>query len=178
MLETKRFILKPASIENADEITAFYCHNRKHFKPYFPNFSEDFYTSNYQIETIKNQDNPFKHPRNVTFWVFHKNNHKLVAYTKLSEIIRGFFQNCFISYAVHKDFQNLGFATEIVKRTVGFAFEDLKLHRIEANIVAHNDASIKVVEKCGFNLEGISKKYLKINDTWQDHFRFVFMQET
>lgn len=175
MLETNRFILKPSCIENAEEITNFYIQNRKHFQAYFPNFSDSFYTLNYQMELIKNQDNPFKNPRNIAFWAFHKENNKLVAYVKLSEIIRGFFQSCFLSYAVHNDFQNLGFATEIVKRTIGFAFEDLKLHRIEANIVHHNNASIKVAEKCGFQLEGISKKYLKINNAWQDHFRFVFL---
>jgi len=177
MLETNRFILKPAIIENAEEITEFYIQNRMNFKAFFPNFPDNFYTLNHQMNVIKKQDNPFKNPRNVTFWVFHKENHKLVAYTKLSEIIRGYFQNCFISYAVHKDFQNLGFATEIVKRTIGFAFEELKLHRIEANIVVHNRASIKVAKNCSFHLEGISKNYLKIDDAWQDHFRFVFIGE-
>ena len=57
------------------------------------------------------------------------------------------------------------------------AFEELKLHRIEANIQPENLGSIKLVEHHGFKKEGYSPRYLKINDTWCDHERWAITYE-
>lgn len=40
-----------------------------------------------------------------------------------------------------------------------------------------NKASLKVVENLSFINEGISKKYLKINGSWEDHIHMVFLNE-
>ena len=53
--------------------------------------------------------------------------------------------------------------------------EELKLHRIEANIMPRNARSIRVVEKLGFINEGRSRKYLKIAGVWEDHLHFVLV---
>ena len=52
-------------------------------------------------------------------------------------------------------------------------FEEIKIHRIEANIMPINIVSIKVIEKLGFENEGLAKKYLKVNGIWEDHFHYV-----
>lgn len=56
-------------------------------------------------------------------------------------------------------------------------FEELKLHRVEANVQPTNTASIKLVTRCGFLKEGFSRRYLKINNVWCDHFRFALTYE-
>ena len=45
-----------------------------------------------------------------------------------------------------------------MKECVRIAFEELGLHRIEANIMPHNIASLGVVRRCGFVEEGFSEK--------------------
>ena len=72
-----------------------------------------------------------------------------------------------------KEFVGRGYMTEVVNKVLEIAFEDLKLHRIEANIMPRNIPSIKVVQKCGFEKEGVSKKYLNVNGVWEDHYHFV-----
>ena len=67
--------------------------------------------------------------------------------------------------------------TEGLKLVLGFVFEDLGLHRVEANIQPHNDASRRLVQRCGFVLEGFSPKYLYINGQWRDHERWVAMDD-
>ena len=54
-------------------------------------------------------------------------------------------------------------------------FTEKRLHRIEANIIPRNIASIKAIEKAGFIYEGISKKYLNINGVWEDHLHYVLL---
>lgn len=68
--------------------------------------------------------------------------------------------------------------TEAVNECVRIGFEEIGLHRIEANIMPKNKASLGVVRKCGFREEGLSRKYLKINGIWEDHIHMVKLHET
>lgn len=67
--------------------------------------------------------------------------------------------------------------TEAVEAVVNHAFQELHLHRIEANIMPRNRASLRVVEKLGFRNEGVSREYLKINGKWEDHIHMVLLNE-
>jgi ribosomal-protein-alanine N-acetyltransferase len=70
-----------------------------------------------------------------------------------------------------------GIATEAVKRIIEFTFDELILHRLEANVIPSNTASIKVLEKLNFVKEGYSENYLKINGRWQDHLRYALINK-
>ena len=60
-----------------------------------------------------------------------------------------------------------------IEMLVKYAFEELYLHRIEANVMPKNKASLRVLEKDHFVNEGISKYYLNINGIWEDHIHMV-----
>jgi RimJ/RimL family protein N-acetyltransferase len=49
---------------------------------------------------------------------------------------------------------NRGYMTEAAWRVVRYAFDDLKLHRVEITHMVKNRASRRVVEKLGFQQEG------------------------
>ncbi|MBL8015997.1 MAG: GNAT family N-acetyltransferase, partial [Ignavibacteria bacterium] len=70
-----------------------------------------------------------------------------------------------------------GLATEAAAGVIEFAFCTLNLHRIEANIIPGNTASIKVAEKLGFVFEGASEKYLLINGEWQKHLHYALIND-
>lgn len=67
--------------------------------------------------------------------------------------------------------------TEAIGLVVRYAFKDLKLHRVEANIQPDNTPSINVVKRAGFTKEGYSKKYLKVGGRWRDHERWAMIRE-
>jgi ribosomal-protein-alanine N-acetyltransferase len=67
--------------------------------------------------------------------------------------------------------------TEAVGLMLQYAFGHLKLHRIEANIQPENVASLKLVKRVGFVLEGYSRRYLKISGRWRDHERWAILAE-
>ncbi len=72
---------------------------------------------------------------------------------------------------------NKGYMTEAIMAVVKVAFKEMKLHRIEANVMPRNLRSIRVVEKCGFINEGLAKQYLKINGVWEDHYHMVILND-
>jgi len=95
----------------------------------------------------------------------------------LSQIFRRSFQNCYLGYYLFEKFTGQGLMTEAVELVLRFAFKDLKLHRVEANVQPENLPSINVLRRCGFTKEGFSRKYLKIAGRWRDHERFAIIRE-
>lgn len=67
--------------------------------------------------------------------------------------------------------------TEALQLVLEFAFKQLKLHRLEANIQPSNAASIALVKRAGFIREGYSERYLKICGRWRDHERWAILAE-
>ena len=80
-------------------------------------------------------------------------------------------------YKMDKDLLRQGYASEAVLAVVELAFRGLNLHRIEANILPRNAASLALARKCGFREEGLSPKYLRINGVWEDHIHMVRLNE-
>lgn len=95
----------------------------------------------------------------------------------LSQIFRKAFQNAYLGYYLFEEAAGNGFMTEAVSLTLRFAFKDLKLHRIEANVQPENLKSIAVLKRCGFTKEGFSRRYLKIGGKWRDHERWAMIAE-
>jgi len=75
----------------------------------------------------------------------------------------------FLGYRLHPKYWNQGFATEASRRLIQFAFSELQLHRIHSGCSVENAASIRVIEKIGFRLEGTSRESFPIEDRWTDY---------
>ena len=101
----------------------------------------------------------------------------IIGVFNLSEIVRGAFQNAYLGFYGSIDYQGRGMMSAAMKLVLEYAFVELKLHRIEANIQPGNLKSINLVKKNGFREEGYSPRYLKINDVWCDHLRFAMTYE-
>ncbi len=95
----------------------------------------------------------------------------------LSQIFHGNFRSCYMGYQVGAPFAGQGYMTKALDLALRHAFRTLKLHRVEANIQPGNTASIALVRRVGFRLEGYSPRYLKIGGRWRDHERWAILRE-
>lgn len=86
-----------------------------------------------------------------------------------TNIVRGPFQACHLGYQVGREHQGKGFMREALEATNAFAFATMGLHRIMANYIPANDRSGRLLERLGFEREGLAKDYLFIAGAWQDH---------
>lgn len=102
---------------------------------------------------------------------------EIVGQLSLSQIFYRGFQNAYLGYHLFGGFTDHGYMTEAVGLVLGYAFDNLKLHRIEANVQPHNRPSIAVLRRNGFAKEGFSRRYLKINGRWRDHERWAIIVE-
>jgi ribosomal-protein-alanine N-acetyltransferase len=74
-----------------------------------------------------------------------------------------------LGYAMAERCNGRGWMSEAVGLVLGVAFTRLQLHRVQANAMPRNMASLRVLEKNGFRREGYSPRYLCINGVWEDH---------
>ena len=95
----------------------------------------------------------------------------------LSSIQRGAFQSCYVGYWIDEAKAGQGYTPEALAVALRFAFEELRLHRVQIAIVPRNLASRRVVEKLGLREEGVAQRYLEIAGTWEDHIRFAITAE-
>ena len=85
----------------------------------------------------------------------------------------GAFCSAFLGYKLDENYINQGYMTMAISMIVSYAFDELHLHRIEANVMPRNKASLRALEKNHFENEGLSKHYLNINGIWEDHIHMV-----
>ena len=95
----------------------------------------------------------------------------------INNIVGGVFRNGMLGYWIGAPHVRRGYMGEALQLALRHAFRGLGLHRVEANIMPHNDASIALVKRAGFRLEGLSRKYLKIAGRWSDHERWALLAE-
>ena len=81
---------------------------------------------------------------------------QIVGVFNISEMVRGAFQNAFIGFYGVKDYSGKGFMNAGLKLVQKKVFEELALHRLEANIQPENTRSIQLVKNNGFRYEGFS----------------------
>lgn len=101
----------------------------------------------------------------------------VVGRLTLSQVFRKAFRNCYLGYWVGEEHNGRGYATGAVRLGVRHAFEDLGLHRVQANVMTRNPRSARVLEKAGFRKEGLALRYLEIAGRWEDHDMYAITVE-
>ena len=101
----------------------------------------------------------------------------LAGELNLSGVQRGPFQNAYVGYWIDEARAGRGYVPESLVVAARFAFEDLRLHRLQVAIIPRNRPSRRVVEKLGLREEGTALRYLAINGVWEDHVRYAITAE-
>lgn len=176
-LEGERLYLRDYEPADAEAFLDLHVRNRTFFERYSITRSDSFYTLQSRLEAIeaglKQRDND----EGCMFGMFRKSDELFVGSIGLSSIQRGPLQNCNLGYYLDQRHNGLGYATEAVKLITRFAFEELKLHRVEAGVMPVNIASARVLEKAGFLREGTARKNVNINGRWEDHIAYAMLAE-
>ena len=106
-------------------------------------------------------------------FVFRKSDNVLLGGLTLANIRRGCAQAGNLGYWMGAAYSRQGYMTAAVKLVIPFAFETLRLHRVEAACIPGNVASVRLLEKTGFRREGFAREYLCIDGAWQDHLLYA-----
>lgn len=109
--------------------------------------------------------------------VEHSAKQEILGLFSISQIFRGPFLSAYVGYWVGERHAGRGYMTEAFRLLLDFAFDELDLHRLEANIRPDNAPSIALVQRMGFRKEGYSPRYLRIDGEWRDHERWAILAD-
>jgi ribosomal-protein-alanine N-acetyltransferase len=110
------------------------------------------------------------------FFIF-AHDEALVGGIGLSNVRRGVSETASLGYWVGEPHARQGYMTAALPLVLDFAFERLRLHRVEAACLPTNVPSRALLMRAGFQQEGYARQYLCIEGKWQDHLLFAILQQ-
>lgn len=81
-----------------------------------------------------------------------------------------------IGFAIGKQHWGQGIASEAVARLIALAFEELKLHRLEADVDPRNENSLRLLDRQGFQREGLLRERYQVSGEIQDAVFFGLLR--
>ena len=176
-LDGVRCYLQTFSERDAAELAALLSRNKYFWSQFEPIHRDDFYTVETQHKKILESLQMLALKREFSFGIYDWQSNKLIGHIALYAIKRLPYSSAFVGYSMDEHFTGRGITTEAVNLVLQLAFQSLNLHRVEAYIAPDNIASIKVIEKNGFQREGYLRKLLYINGQWIDHNLYAILDE-
>ena len=101
----------------------------------------------------------------------------LLGVYNLGEIVRGVFQSAYLGYYAFEPHAGNGWMRRAMPLVLRHAFDQLGLHRLQANVQPENTASRALLESTGWREEGFAPRYLHIDGTWRDHVMYAITAE-
>ena len=151
--------------------------NRTFFAPFEPRRPPEQWTLAVQLELLRTTSERGARGEEYGFGIFLTQTDALIGRVNLTNIVRKAFLNAYIGYYLDQAHNGHGYMTTAVSAAVDFAFGPGRLHRVQAAVMPENTASVRVVEKAGFRLEGLAKNYLRIDGRWRDHNLYAITAE-
>ncbi len=146
--------------------------SRSFLEPWEPAWRPDELTERaYRARVLRNEQEFFSGLA-VPFFIFSGSDETLLGGLTIGLIRRGAAQTCMIGYWMGERYAGRGHMFAALQLAIPYIFRVLELHRIEAACIPDNEKSIRLLEKAGFQREGLLREYLKINGQWRDHVLF------
>lgn len=167
--------LRPPQLDDFNAWARQRADSRAFLAPWEPLWPEDDLTRGSFRRRIRRYNNEIDADESYPFFLFHGPDQELVGGLTLGNIRRGAAQTGTIGYwmgAAHANKGLMGRAVAIICR---LAFFQLRLERIEAACLPENAASIHLLEKVGFQREGLARNYLNIAGSRRDHVLFALL---
>lgn len=172
--ETHRLLLRLLGPEHAASVREYGLRSAEYHRAYDPIRPRDHWELAVVADRLAVQVREARGDRSLCLFISAKSEPRhVIGAINLRNIIRGAMLSATLGYGLAPEAVGMGLMTEAVGRVVDVAFHDLKLHRVEANVMPSNGRSLAVVERAGFLREGLSPGYLNIAGTWEDHVRLA-----
>ena len=162
LLKSPRLTLRPISLDGLDDFHEYSMDEEFYEYLEFPAFKNITESKEYLLKLINRSASPSQQ-----YWFIQEN---------LSQKVIGSFgvhsldqsrRSIEIGYGLSSRYWSKGYFKEATNIVLDYLFIDLSLQRVVARTFETNQASIKGLERLGFQVEGIMRDYYrKHNDQW------------
>ena len=157
---------------------------QEHLGNIFKLFSDNKVTQFYNIVTLTNEgeaqkfidwfQNRFAEKVGIRWGISLKGHDNVIGTIGFNNFTKQHRAN--IGFDLQVDFWNNGYLTEAIKKVTEFGFNKLDINRIEAEVMKGNNASERVLTKCGFKNEGVLRQWMYWNNKYYDMTMFSLLQ--
>lgn len=151
--------------------------SRSFLTPWEPTWPADDLTRGAFRRRVKRYTEDLRSDLAYAFLIFRSGDNAMVGGLTLANIRRGVAQAGSVGYWVGEPYARQGYMTAALRVLLPFCFGTLRLHRVEAACIPSNAASIRLLERTGFQREGYARAYLCINGSWQDHLLYARLKD-
>lgn len=149
--------------------------SREHLLPWEPKWpSHANSRSDWRVRLRAWRDSWFD-DRGYGFLIFNTETNRLLGGISLTNVRRGSAQSADLGYWLGQDALGQGHMLDAVQTLCGWATDELGLARIEASTLEANTKSQRVLERAGFQREGIARSYLEIAGRRRDHVLYGYV---
>ncbi len=173
VIQGRGVTLRIPRMADYEEWAALREESRSFLTPWEPIWPADDLTRAAFRRRLRRYADDLQADQSYALFIFRASDEALVGGITLANVRRGVAQSGSIGYWMGQRYAGQGYMTAAVKAIVPFAFSTLRLHRVEAACIPTNAASIRLLQKAGFEQEGYARRYLCINGVWQDHLLFA-----
>jgi ribosomal-protein-alanine N-acetyltransferase len=156
---------------DAPAMVSFVTRNREHLAPYEPLRDAEYFTERFWAAHLQRSLARVEAGHDLPFILLDRDTPRsaIVGRCTFSEIVRGSFQAAYLGYSLDASHVGRGLMQEALSAAIAYAFDVLNLHRIMANHVPTNARSAQLLQRLGFQHEGVAKAYLRLAGEWRDH---------
>lgn len=169
--------LRPLQVADYAPWAELRAQSREHLQPFEPRWPSDELLKSSYRRRLRHYQREQREDLGYAFAIFTLADDSLVGGVSLSNVRRGVTQAAQLGYWLGLPHLRKGYMADAVAAILPYTFFGLRLHRVEAATLPANASSIRVLERNGFEREGYARRYLRINDDWQDHILFALLAE-
>lgn len=177
LIKAGQIVLRPPHVSDFPAWADLRGISRQHLVPFEPQWAFDELSRPAFRDRVKRYQRDQRDDLGYAFLAFANGGRTLVGGITLSNVRRGVSQAASVGYWIGAPFVRRGYASAALSAVTRHAFEDLRLHRLEAASMPANLASLRTLERGGFRREGLAQRYLKIAGKWEDHVLFALTIE-
>lgn len=176
-LYSERLILRPLELEDFAEWAKLRRENEAFLQPWEPLWPRDHLTYKAFRRRVLWSQRETRKLRGLTMLLCDPASEEILGGITLSSIQGHPLRSGKLGYWIGQRHARQGLMSDAVLLLSDFGFDRLGLKRVEAACLAHNTASRALLERCGFQYEGLSRAYLEVNGVTRDHLRFARIRE-
>jgi [ribosomal protein S5]-alanine N-acetyltransferase len=171
ILETENLILRPLRPTDLDDLYEYAIDPAVYDLGMWRPYTSRDACAEHLAELLEEQENG-----QLWWWALEaKSDNKMIGRCEISRVVLH-VGRADIGYALHQGYWGKGYATQALRRVLSYAFEELQLNRVAAEVLAANAASIHLLEKMGMQREGILRQDTKIRGYLEDIHLYAILK--
>ena len=170
-LTTQRLLLRASHAAFAAAAADFYARNRAAHARWNPPLPEAMFSVDGQRERLAEAATAAAVGSGIGWWLFAPQAPDVaIGPLHFTQIARRAFCNAMLGYAIDAAHEGRGLMREALQATLADVFSArVGLHRVQANVRPENTRSLALLDRLGFEREGLARGYLFIDGAWRDH---------